>query len=250
VMIEKTLAKRIVQYSLSLELAGCMLLAALVMLSCSIEPRQNDSGANDFYGTISAPVDSNGGALNLHNATGDLTTLEIPPAALSTPTTITLSGIDKAPSAPIASCFFPGVILGPPGLLLEKPVKLIVSLASPGLPEQKDGPTAPPAGQLEDGAELRQLGIATNEIAIFQSHGMLTVHSGAPRGRSSRILCERRRACKGRVSEARTCFTIMKKVTGVCPPLWSILAIVFEHLRLRIKVVKSAWTPEESRRKG
>jgi len=67
---------------------------------------------------------SQGGTITLQNSRGDEITLDIPPDALPSSTTITLTALDAPPANPISSNIFPGVFIEPQGLMLLEPAEL------------------------------------------------------------------------------------------------------------------------------
>jgi hypothetical protein len=71
-----------------------------------------------------------GGAISIHNSLGDLITLELPSGALGEATLITVTALDAPPAAPFAMNLFPGVILEPHRIILEKAATLRVSFAN------------------------------------------------------------------------------------------------------------------------
>ena len=66
---------------------------------------------------------STGGIVTIQNHLGDIITLDIPPLALAESTSIYVTALAIPPPNPIAINIFPGLILGPPGLIFSKPIK-------------------------------------------------------------------------------------------------------------------------------
>ncbi len=79
---------------------------------------------------VSALMTPEGGAISIHNFRGDLITLELPPDALREETLITVTALNAPPAAPFAMNLFPGVILEPHRLILEKAATLRVSFSN------------------------------------------------------------------------------------------------------------------------
>lgn len=73
---------------------------------------------------------SSGGTLNVTNTRGDVIILTIPPFGLKESTEITLTALDDTVASPFTSNLFPGVVLSPQGLILEKPARLTVNFAN------------------------------------------------------------------------------------------------------------------------
>ena len=83
--------------------------------------------------TLSQLVSSaDGGTLTVQNFRGDTVVLKIPPNALPLNTTVSLTALAAAPASPVANTAFPGVDIGPDGLVLNLPARLTVTLANPG----------------------------------------------------------------------------------------------------------------------
>jgi len=85
--------------------------------------------ADNLKGTSLLIIPSMGGAISTVNAYGDVVTLEIPPNALDSPQTITLTVLDYPKVSPVTDVVFPGVSIEPHGLILKTPAKLKVILA-------------------------------------------------------------------------------------------------------------------------
>jgi len=77
----------------------------------------------------SAFISPEGGTIRVRNFRGDIITLELPSGALRKVTLITVTALDAPPAAPFAMNLFPGVILEPHKLILEKAATLRVSFS-------------------------------------------------------------------------------------------------------------------------
>ncbi len=81
--------------------------------------------------SASALIGPAGGTISLQSGRGDAITLRVPPQALFEPTTLTVTALTESPRRTFSNNIFPGVLLEPEGLVLNRPAKLQVQLAAP-----------------------------------------------------------------------------------------------------------------------
>jgi hypothetical protein len=85
----------------------------------------------DAVSAVSADLDATGGSFSATGADGTVFTLEVPPQALTSPETITLTPVSSVGGFPFSGGFHTGVEIEPEGLRLLTPATLSIRPAAP-----------------------------------------------------------------------------------------------------------------------